>query len=111
MPRTNITVFPVTLNGVAAVTPVALDPTNGMEFLYDRDDLHFVISNADDTDPLTVTLKGVGGNDDVEVTVAKQTTVCVGNIESFRVKKSDGKVDVDISEGADGTIFAIKDVI
>lgn len=115
MARTEIKVFDVGLNAVKAVAPVDLDATNDMYFKYPKDNVTLVVSNTDDTNAITVTAKGVNGNSDKVFSVAKSSTVAIGNLESAAVKQSDGTVLIDIGlvaeATASGTIFGILDVI
>lgn len=115
MARTEITVFDIALNAAKAVTPVSLDATNDMYFKYPKDNVTLVVTNADTTNAITVTAKGVNGNSDKVFSVAKASTVAIGNLESAAVKQDDGTVLIDIglveSATAQGTIFGIQDLI
>lgn len=116
MARTKIDVFDIGLNGNAKITTTSLDATNGMYFeCAKKDSVFLVVANTDSTNAITVKIKGAGNHSDLQVTVAKSTTVAIGNLESAKFKQSGEVINVDISlaQGAtaSGTIYGVQDLV
>lgn len=110
--RTAAVVYTLHLNDSEVITPTVLDATNGMSVVCDKDALTLVVYNSD-TLSADVTIKaksGVAAEDKV-ITLATGETAIIGNLESALYKQSDGKLNLDFTATATGTVYAIQDAV